>query len=350
MTLLLLLSWFMILTVVLPFVKNDYWIFRICEYPRFQKLILCSMLLLVWIVLGDYGQLFQHITFVLLLLSVAYLIYLVWPYLPMAKQEVKTVATSDTNNQLKIYTCNVFQDNKDFARLINQVKQIKPDLIFLLETDTEWETAMDEAFGHDYPNQLKQPLPNTYGLLLYSRLPFKEAKIHFLVEADVPSAQVQLLLPSGHPVTIWGLHPKPPVPGEDDRSTAKDKELMKVALKVKDTNHSTIVMGDLNDVAWSYVTDLFRKTSGLLDPRRGRGFYSTFSANYWFMRFPLDYIFSSADFGLVQMKRMPHVGSDHFPMFVQLQFNPSLEHIHEKPVATPEEKAEAKEKATNAID
>ncbi|GAB2667683.1 endonuclease/exonuclease/phosphatase family protein [Flavihumibacter cheonanensis] len=350
MTLLLLLSWFMILTVVLPFVKNDYWIFRICEYPRFQKLILCSILLIVWIVLGDYGQLFQHITFVLLLLSVAYLLFLVWPYLPMAKQEVKTVATSDTDNQLSIYTCNVFQDNKDFARLINQVKQIKPDLIFLLETDTEWETAMDEAFGHDYPNQLKQPLPNTYGLLLYSRLPFKEAKIHFLVEKDVPSAQVQLLLPSGHPVTIWGLHPKPPVPGEDDRSTAKDKELMKVALKVKDANHSTIVMGDLNDVAWSYVTDLFRKTSGLLDPRRGRGFYSTFSANYWFMRFPLDYIFSSADFGLVQMKRMPHVGSDHFPMFVQLQFNPSLEHIHEKPVATPEEKAEAKEKATNAID
>ncbi|MCG7859997.1 hypothetical protein MD537_23655, partial [Flavihumibacter sediminis] len=101
------------------------------EYPRFQKLILCSILLIVWIVLGDYGQLFQHITFVLLLLSVAYLLFLVWPYLPMAKQEVKTVATSDTDNQLSIYTCNVFQDNKDFARLINQVKQIKPDLIFL---------------------------------------------------------------------------------------------------------------------------------------------------------------------------------------------------------------------------
>jgi hypothetical protein len=68
------------------------------------------------------------------------------------------------------------------------------------------------------------------------------------------------------------------------------------------------------------------------------------------MRFPLDYIFSSADFGLVHMRRMPHMGSDHFPMFVKLQYQPALEHIHEKPVASQEEKAEAKEKAKSAID
>lgn len=350
MTALFIISWFMILTVVLPFVKNDYWIFRICEYPRFQKLIICSVLLVPWVVFGDYGQLFQHITFVLLLLSVAYLLYLVWPYLPIAKREVKSVQTADKSNQLSIYTCNVYQDNKDFARLINQVKQVDPDVIFLLETDAAWETAMDQAFSAEYPHQLKEPMPNTYGLLLYARFPFKKATIHFLVEEDIPSVQAQVVLPSGHPVTIWGLHPKPPVPGEDDRSTAKDKELMKVALNVKEADESTIVMGDLNDVAWSYVTDLFRKTSGLLDPRRGRGFYSTFSANYWFMRFPLDYIFSSADFGLVHMRRMPHVGSDHFPMFIKLQFKPSLEQVHEKPVASAEETAEAVEKATNAID
>ena len=71
-------------------------------------------------------------------------------------------------------------------------------------------------------------------------------------------------------------HPEPPVPGENLYSTAKDKELMKVALKAKECKLPCIVFGDLNDVAWSHTTELFRKTSELLDPRRGRGFYSTF--------------------------------------------------------------------------
>jgi endonuclease/exonuclease/phosphatase (EEP) superfamily protein YafD len=350
MTVLFIFSWLMIITVVLPFVKHDYWIFRICEYPRYQKLVIIIGLALIWLALGDYGQLGQHITLVFILVSIGYLIFLIWPYLPFARKEVLKVRSADAANQIRVYTCNVFQDNRAYHRVIHQIQQSNPDLFFLLETDKGWETAMDAAFANDYPYTLNEPLPNTYGLLLYSRLPFREAAIQYLVESDVPSVELMVELPSGQPVKIWGLHPKPPVPGEDDRSTAKDKELMKVALKAEKEKLPVIVMGDLNDVAWSYVTSLFRKTSGLLDPRIGRGFYSTFSANYWFMRFPLDYIFSSADFGLIAMKRMPHVGSDHFPMFIQLQYQPALEKLQEAPEATAEEKQEATEKANSAID
>ncbi|WP_290709968.1 endonuclease/exonuclease/phosphatase family protein [Flavihumibacter sp. CACIAM 22H1] len=350
MTALLIFSWLMLITVLLPFVKHDYWIFRICEYPRYQKLIILCVLAVAWLLLGDYGQLLQHITFIFLLLSIGYLLYLIWPYLPFAKKEVLKVLSADTANQLGIYTCNVLQDNRAFHKVVEQIKQYKPDLFFLLETDKDWEAAMDSEFANSYPYTLKEPLSNTYGLLLYSRLPLREGAVQYLVEKDVPSVELVLTLPSGQPVKIWGLHPKPPVPGEDDRSTAKDKELMKVALMAEKETIPVIVMGDLNDVAWSYVTDLFRKTSGLLDPRRGRGFYSTFSANYWFLRFPLDYIFSSADFGLRFMKRLPHMGSDHFPMFVQFQFQPALENIQETPEASAEEKQEAREKAESAID
>ena len=121
---------------------------------------------------------------------------------------------------------------------------------------------------------------------------------------------------------------------------------MKVAFEVEKESKPCIVMGDLNDVAWSMVTKLFRKVSGLLDPRRGRGFYSTFSADNWLVRFPLDYIFCSSHFGLVTMKRMPYNGSDHFPMFIHLQFDPSLLTIHEEPRADKEEQEEALEKAS----
>ena len=122
-----------------------------------------------------------------------------------------------------------------------------------------------------------------------------------------------------------------------------------VALEVEKHKEPIVVMGDLNDVAWSHVTTLFRKVSGLLDPRRGRGFYSTFSARNWLMRFPLDYVFCSDHFGLVQMKRMPYNGSDHFAMSIHLQYDAALEAVQEAPKADAAEREEAAEKASAPV-
>jgi endonuclease/exonuclease/phosphatase (EEP) superfamily protein YafD len=121
---------------------------------------------------------------------------------------------------------------------------------------------------------------------------------------------------------------------------------MKVALKVRENKLPCMVFGDLNDVAWSYTTTLFRKTSELLDPRRGRGFYSTFSAKSRFMRFPLDYIFCSKDFGLISMKRMPKNGSDHFAIVTELAYQPALQSQQHAPHADKDELVEAKETAS----
>ena len=76
------------------------------------------------------------------------------------------------------------------------------------------------------------------------------------------------------------------------------------------------------DVAWSHTSELFRRISGLLDPRVGRGLLPTFHANYAFLRWPLDHVFVSADFKVVDMKRLGDVGSDHFPIYIKLSYEP----------------------------
>ncbi|HAW61671.1 MAG TPA: endonuclease, partial [Pseudomonas sp.] len=68
---------------------------------------------------------------------------------------------------------------------------------------------------------------------------------------------------------------------------------------------------------------LFRKISGLLDPRVGRGMYNTFHAHHWFLRWPLDHFFHSAHFRFVRLLRLPDIGSDHFPVFIELQYDPT---------------------------
>ncbi|HEX8421582.1 MAG TPA: endonuclease/exonuclease/phosphatase family protein, partial [Sphingomonas sp.] len=154
-----------------------------------------------------------------------------------------------------------------------------------------------------------------------SNLPLEDAKIQFLVEDDIPSMHTLVVLPSGRKVRMHFLHPAPPSPTEHDESTERDAELLVVAKSVAGLDTPVIVAGDLNDVAWSTTTRLFRKISGLLDPRIGCGMFNTFHADHWFLRWPLDHLFHSNHFTLGFIQRLPSFGSDHFAMLVELVYD-----------------------------
>jgi len=338
----------LLLITLLPLVRSDYWTFRILEYPRFQKLALgLGVMGGLYLLREASGNFFPYLLGAAACCC-AYLVVKIFPYTPLSPKEMRKADGGAAQQGLKVFTANVLQTNRQYGRMREQVAQTAPDIVFLVETDTAWEGAMQSLRDH-YPFSILQPQDNTYGFLFYSKWPLRHTRVLFRTDPEVPSIDTEIQLPSGTWIRVFGLHPKPPVPGEALYSTAKDKELMKVAFEVEKENKPCIVMGDLNDVAWSHVTELFRKVSRLLDPRRGRGFYSTFSANNILMRIPLDYIFCSSHFRLVAMKRMPHNGSDHFAMFIHLQYDPSFPAGQEEPVADAEEKKEAAAKTGESV-
>ena len=173
------------------------------------------------------------------------------------------------------------------------------------------------------PYTIKCPLDNLYGMHVYSRLPLEDSEISFLVEDGIPSMHTRVLLQTGDAIRIHFLHPAPPSPTENPESAERDAELVIVARSVVNSDQPVVVTGDLNDVAWSATTRLFRKLSGLLDPRVGRGMFNTFHADYPFLRWPLDHLFHSQHFTLTSMKRLPYFGSDHFALLTELSLNPS---------------------------
>ena len=341
------LSIILITGVFLSLIRNDYWIYKIWEYPRLQKLTLVIIVIASWVIFWPPDNLFYRVVFWTLVASLFYLLYKIWPYTVFFKKEMLK-AIPDAENEIKIFAANVLQDNKEYQNMLDQVKESDPDLVYLVETNNDWADAMKEL-EKDYPFKLLMPLENTYGLVFYSRMPLEDAHVKFLVKADIPSIEATVTMRSGQKVKVWGVHPEPTVPGENLYSTAKDKELMKIALKAKEEKLPCMVFGDLNDVAWSHTTELFRKVSGLLDPRRGRGFYSTFSAHHWFVRYPLDYIFCSDHFGLIEMKRMPKNGSDHFATITHLVLCKEAREKQEAPRADQKELDEAKEKSAETV-
>ena len=157
-------------------------------------------------------------------------------------------------------------------------------------------------------------------MLLYSKFELEDATIHYLVEEGIPSIHTNIKLKSNQVIQLFAVHPTPPVPNENPSSAERDKELLMIADLAKKSEIPVIVIGDLNDVAWSYTTKLFLKMSGLLDPRRGRGFFNTFHAHYPFLRFPLEHAFISVDLKLKKIQRLKNFNSDHFPMYLSLQY------------------------------
>lgn len=332
----------LIIATIVPLIRHDSWVFRVFEYPRLQKLSFNFLLLAVG--LFFYHSTTTHLIFLGLLgLNLVYLICQVFPFTVLGKKQIVNSRFPVGDNNIKLLIANVYQDNRASKAYLNLITECDADVILMVETNLWWQQQID-VIGDRYPHQLKIPLENTYGMIFYSRFALRNGNINYLVEDDIPSIEVEVQLKSGQWIKLYCLHPQPPVPQENPRSTERDKEILLVAKKAKNAQLPVIVMGDLNDVAWSYTTDLFGKVSGLLDPRRGRGFFNSFNAKYFFLRFPLDHIFCSPNFTLTGIKRMQSCGSDHFPMCVNLQFDPPADELNEKPKADTEDLALATEK------
>ena len=331
-----------IAATLLPLSRSKAWWIRIWDFPRLQLCVLAFGALVLW-VFGANWLAWPHNVFTLALVAVLlFQAALVWRYTPFAPREVQQSKSTDTATQLSLVVSNVLQTNRQADRLVSVIREADPDVMLFCETDDWWDSRLD-ALAVSHPYSVRHPLSNTYGLLLRSRLELMDAGVDFLVQPDRPSIQAKVVLRSGVRVWLNCVHPPPPVPGESDESTERDSALLLVGRRVSDATGPVVVCGDLNDVAWSHTTRLFQKISGLLEPRKGRGFVSTFHARYPGFRVPIDHVFHSDHFRLVRMRRLGYVGSDHFPVHIVLSYEPQASAEQEAPQANAADLREASE-------
>lgn len=332
-------------------IPRDEWWFRGADFPRLQILALGVIAFAGLMLWETPWELRQQIIFVGLIAALAYQLKMVLPYTFIWKKQVLKVKADqlDPEKQISLIVSNVLTPNTQYHLLIKQIEKYNPDLVLTLETDQTWQNELS-VIEKNYPYRVPVPLDNLYGMHLYSRLPLSNTEVKFILSDEIPSIHTTVKLKSGHSVQLYCLHPKPPSPTEAKDSTLRDAELLIVGDQIKDLDQSCIVMGDLNDVAWSRTTRLFQRISGLLDPRVGRRYVNTFHADYSLLRWSLDHIFHSTDFALVDMKRLPHVGSDHFPVYVILQTGRQFDELQEELEQTDEDEQEAQEAIQDGIE
>lgn len=341
----LLTSAAVVLAVVtaLPLLRSERWWIRIFDFPRLQVAAASALVLAALVARPAEGA--AHWTAVVLALATLLMqVGYVLPYTPLWRKETKDAEGGHPT--LTLLMANVLMHNRRVERLLEFIRERRPDLVVLDEPDAWWEEAL-RALERDYPHTVKEPRPNTYGMLLYSRLPLLRLERCHLIEADVPSFHLGVDV-GGRTVRLHFVHPRPPYPREARSTGDRDVELVVVGRMAACERDPVIVAGDLNDVAWSRTTRLFQRVSRMLDPRRGRGMFNTFHARWFFLRWPLDHLFHSEHFRLVSLQRGPAFGSDHFPIVITLELDPAARLEQEPPAPDAADESEARDKERRA--
>ncbi|WP_375281383.1 endonuclease/exonuclease/phosphatase family protein [Pseudooctadecabacter sp.] len=301
----------LVLTFV-PFLKYPHGLIRGPEFVRLQVMLAALGLAVVspFVLAGRALIVADAVLVVCILVNLIFVLKFT-PLWPKQSATADAKLMRDTDRHLTVLTANVKMSNRDYGATLDLVHRERPDILALIEPDQKWIDAMAPLRDH-FAHVVEHPADTGYGLGLYSNLTLSDTQVRDLVTTGVPSITTQVTLASGDRVALYIIHPEPPT--AQDATTGRDSEIAAAGLESAKRELPSIIAGDLNDVAWSHTTRRFQRITGLLDPRVGRGFFNTFNAFYPVFRWPLDHLFHDPRFRFVAMRRLPKIGSDHFPI------------------------------------
>jgi endonuclease/exonuclease/phosphatase (EEP) superfamily protein YafD len=334
------ISTFFIVQTIFPLIRSSKWWIRMSDFPRLQIATALTALLVSYLLIFRVTDQWDVLYLIAVVPALSLQLFRIFPYTVLAPNQVIKASSHLPENRIRVMISNVLMENRNPVDLLRIVNDVNPDLLLVVETDDWWHKQL-ENLDAVFPYRIKRPQDNYYGMELFSKLELEASDVRFLLSEKIPSIRTGVRLPSGVWIDFFGIHPRPPDPDHD--SEGRDAELLLVANEMRQSKRAAIVAGDMNDVAWSHTTRLFQRISGALDPRRGRGMFSTFHAGHLLLRWPLDHIFHDNSFTLVELRRLPNIGSDHFPVLAELQYEPKAEAKQEAPEADQADRDEAKE-------
>lgn len=313
-----------VVAALLPLLPVGYWLVRLCDFPRIQLAAIVTIPLVAMITFAFVsGWTWERgltiaACFAVLLWQLGHVVL----FSPIWSKEVPdAAATSPTG--LRIVVANVQVENTKHQQVVAVLSDLRADVLLLIEIDQQWEAAL-EPLGEIFPYRKGVVRDEGLGIVLLTRRPLLESEVRHLVTERRPSIFAKIELAEGQVSNFVGLHPTPP--GLNDQtqesrrdSRVRDAELVLVAREVAGiTDESWIVTGDFNDAAWSHTTRLFKRLSGLRDPRVGRKLLNTYHAEYPLLRYPIDHVFVSDGFKLKDLQRVYLPGSDHYAILADV--------------------------------
>lgn len=303
-----------VVTTLLPLTNSVQWWIRMWDFPRLHIAITALVILIVAVpIVVSYKPLFLGLVGA----AFVYQAIQIYPYTGFAPVEIALASAPDAAQEVNMLAINVLMENTRHDDLIEIINREDPDVLLLMETDAKWADALQDVLAR-YDTVQSHIADDHYGLIFATRLDVAKSEFLWPYDDDTPAVKAVMRAPNGVDFNFIGLHPRPPVPGNDTET--RDRQIKNAALMTSSSDRPTVCMGDFNDVAWSWTTKRFKRYGDFREPRVGRGMISSFHADYPFMRLPIDQLFVTGNVGLVSFGRLENFGSDHFPIAATVFF------------------------------
>ncbi len=221
---------------------------------------------------------------------------------------------------VRIFFANVRAHNTEYAGLLKELQDAKPDVIVLLEFTPNWHMAyLHSPFFAAYPygGGMKNMSMGTVNV--FSRLPLKSEKQNWFGGRGLQTIEIPVGTEMLH---IIGLHaPRPQRIRGDDYAGFWNRTIPMILSE----KGPLVVVGDFNATQYSAVYGQLtadRLRSAHHD--RGRGFATTWpNGQFWLPPIRIDQVLASPEVECLGIKEGEGRGSDHKPLIVDVKIRPN---------------------------
>jgi endonuclease/exonuclease/phosphatase (EEP) superfamily protein YafD len=295
------------------YVCRGYFLAQIYQYGKILSATLalsCSILLIT---------LSLPIGLFACLLTIAVFLPSFYPYLPTRH----TKKYQDKEAVTTLYQCNVCYHNSDKDKLIQQVRDVQPDIICLVEANNDWQGIIDDTLRDDYPYQVTNPPDCQYssGRVILSRYKITENKTSFVRQTNSYLIQTELTI-QGRLTQLLTIHPEACLTWKKFGHQQEDWKNIYAELDELSSDSPLIMCGDFNLTPWHPEMKRLNQDYKLTDTNQTMGLQAAFPT--WLrplpLLLPIDHCLVSSHWQIVYSQRLPTVGSDHLPVLTTLRW------------------------------
>ena len=217
---------------------------------------------------------------------------------------------------LRVLSLNLLRGNEaNAAAALAVIRAANADIVYCSEATPGWLAALRPLLA-EYPHHHLAADPGYYGTLLFSRLPFVDARSLPLGVGWAPAVRAIVQTNTG-PIGLLAVHT--PRPGSGERCRNRDLALAAIPAALAPLPPARVVVGDFNATPWNAAFGRLVDDSGL-EPASARAFRPTWPSHLpWPLRIPIDHVLLGGGVQLVTAVVGDSFGSDHLPLLAEVR-------------------------------